>query len=258
MDNSIVFDDDEYDLVSNHSLESSVADLSGTRVQGKDIKEPEPTPTARERFETINWTPEEIQTYVRKALSLSSAQEVGVNHKTVRVYVDGPFDMFNVGHVLQLRQAKLAFPLVHLTVGVFSDQVLNERGYPPVWSEVERVEMVRHCRWVDEVITNVPWELTDEFLLQRRLDYLALDEGTSVDPNCDKARVRAYDIIKKLGKVIPTRRTRGFPIVRLPLTSPSTPVMPTQSMPQLQLTTADDGERLPEPEPSNVAVSSEL
>lgn len=103
-------------------------------------------------------------------------------------------------HALQLRQAKLAFPFVHLIVGVFSDSQLVQYGYPPTWPEVERVEMVRHCRWVDEVITDVPWEVSDTFLLQRRIDYIAIDEGTSVDPNCDKARVKGYDEIKRLGE----------------------------------------------------------
>lgn len=52
---------------------------------------------------------------------------------------------------------------------------------------------------MDEVVVDPPWELTDAFMLQRRLDYVAIDEGTSVDPNCDKARVRAYDEIKRAG-----------------------------------------------------------
>ena len=101
---------------------------------------------------------------------------------------------------MQLRQAKLAFPSVHLVVGVFSDAQLVQYGYPPTLPELERLEMVRHCRWVDEVITDVPWEVSEAFLSQRRIDYIAIDEGTSVDPNCDKARVKGYDEIKRLGQ----------------------------------------------------------
>ena len=67
---------------------------------------------------------------------------------------------------------------------------------------MERVEMARHCRWVDEVITDIPWQLSEEFLLQRRVDYIAIDEGTSVDPNCDKLRVKGYDEIKRIGTVV--------------------------------------------------------
>ncbi|KAF8816357.1 hypothetical protein BYT27DRAFT_7238013 [Phlegmacium glaucopus] len=75
--------------------------------------------------------------------------------KLVRIYVDGSFDLFDVGHALQLQQAKLAFSFVHLIVGVFSDEVLLQNGYN--WPEVERLDLVRHCRWVNEVTKDALW-----------------------------------------------------------------------------------------------------
>jgi len=98
-----------------------------------------------------------------------------------------------------LRQAKLAFPSVHLIVGVFSDDASLRYGAKTVWPEVERIELVRHCRWVDEVIKDVPWELTLNFLREKNIDFVAINEGTSVDPMCDKTRVRGYDELKKHG-----------------------------------------------------------
>lgn len=100
---------------------------------------------------------------------------------------------------LQLRQAKLAFPFVQLIVGVFSDDTLQQNSCSPAYPEVERAELVRHCRWVDQVIKDAPWELNIDFLHQRRIDFVAIDEGTSVDPTCDKARLRGYDVLKKHG-----------------------------------------------------------
>ncbi len=32
--------------------------------------------------------------------------------------------------------------------------------------DVERYESLRHCRWVDEVVKDAPWVLTDEFLIE--------------------------------------------------------------------------------------------
>jgi hypothetical protein len=53
---------------------------------------------------------------------------------------------------------------------------------------------------VDEVISDAPWALDDQFMLRQRFDYLALDEGMSVDPACDKFRLKGYDALKKIGK----------------------------------------------------------
>lgn len=104
-------------------------------------------------------------------------------------------------HALQLRQAKLSFPSVYLAVGVFSDQLLHLHGSPATLPHVERCEVVRHCRWVDEVITDAPWQVDDQLIHQHRIDYIAIDEGTSVDPTCDKTRLKGYDSMKALGKL---------------------------------------------------------
>lgn len=61
--------------------------------------------------------------------------------------------------------------------------------------------MVRHCRWVDEILPEAPWAVDDQFVLQRRFDYIALDEGMSVDPACDKLRLKGYDTLKRIGEL---------------------------------------------------------
>ena len=103
-------------------------------------------------------------------------------------------------HALQLRQAKLSFPSVFLLVGVFSDQLMESYGYTSSLPHVERCEVVRHCRWVDEVIPEAPWIINHEFLEQHKIQYICVEEGITVDPSCDKARLRGYDEMKSLGK----------------------------------------------------------
>lgn len=84
-------------------------------------------------------------------------------------------------------------------MGVFSDAVLLQNGYRANWPEIERVELVRHCRWVNEVTKDAPWELTLKFIQEKSIDYAAVDEGSSIDPNYDRARVRGYDELKRHG-----------------------------------------------------------
>ena len=91
-------DDDDYYVVSNsghQSLESSVADIS------REVFEPPPTSAARTKFETARFTAEEIQANVRRALDTLSGErpQLFADRKTIRVYVDGTFDIFNVGSV---------------------------------------------------------------------------------------------------------------------------------------------------------------
>lgn len=64
---------------------------------------------------------------------------------------------------------------------------------------VERCEMVRHCRWVDEVIPDPPWTLDEKYLRAQKIDYLAVDEGSTVDAAFDKARLKGYDALKSSG-----------------------------------------------------------
>jgi hypothetical protein len=100
---TVFSDDDEYDLISNPghdgSLESSLAGLP-SRLQAKDIPEPPPAQAARDKLETVSWSADEIQAFVRKSLNLAPETH---SRRTVRIYVDGAFDVFNVGYVRVIR-----------------------------------------------------------------------------------------------------------------------------------------------------------
>lgn len=39
-----------------------------------------------------------------------------------------------------------------------------------------RLEAVRHCRWVDQVVPDAPWVITPDFLEKYQIDYVAHDE----------------------------------------------------------------------------------
>lgn len=125
--------------------------------------------------------------------------------RTVRVYADGVFDLFHLGHMRQLEQAKKAFPDVYLMVGVTGDKETHKRKGLTVLSGKERAETVRHCKWVDEVVEDCPWIVTPEFLEEHKIDYVAHDDIPYGAEEGDDI----YKPIKEAGKFLVTQRTEG-------------------------------------------------
>ena len=115
----------------------------------------------------------------------------------MRVYMDGCFDLAHFGHANALRQARhigekeddafntkddededyekdgknattrttrTTTTTCELVVGIVSDAEIARCKGPPVVPEEERVKCVKAVKWVDDVITNVPYELTPEFV----------------------------------------------------------------------------------------------
>ena len=125
--------------------------------------------------------------------------------RPVRIYADGVFDLFHLGHMRQLEQAKTAFPDTYLLVGVTGDAETHKRKGLTVLTGAERAETLRHCKWVDEVLPNCPWVVTKEFLAEHNIDYVAHDdEPYGADEGDD-----IYAPIKQQGKFLVTQRTEG-------------------------------------------------
>lgn len=53
------------------------------------------------------------------------------------------------------------------------------------------------------MLSDAPWTVNDRFIIDKRIDYLALEEGSSVNPEFDKERLKGYDEVKKLGTIQP-------------------------------------------------------
>lgn len=133
--------------------------------------------------------------------------------RPIRVYADGVFDLFHIGHMRALQQAKTAFahlapnnPQVELVVGVTGDTETHKRKGLTVLSARERAESVRHCKWVDEVIPDCPWIVTTDFLEKHKIDYVAHDDlPYGADEGDD-----IYGPIKERGMFLVTQRTEGL------------------------------------------------
>ncbi|EER91863.1 choline-phosphate cytidylyltransferase 2 [Sorghum bicolor] len=127
--------------------------------------------------------------------------------RPVRVYADGIFDLFHFGHARALEQAKLLFPNTYLLVGCCNDELTNRYKGKTVMTQEERYESLRHCKWVDEVIPDAPWVLTQEFIDKHQIDYVAHDALPYADTS--GAANDVYEFVKKIGKFKETKRTDG-------------------------------------------------
>jgi len=78
-------------------------------------------------------------------------------------------DLFHVGHLSLLRQAKMLGD--YLIVGVLSDTVVAGYKRKPIILELERLEVVRACRYVDSVFLQTALE-PDHNFLQEKVDII--------------------------------------------------------------------------------------
>ncbi|KAG6557337.1 hypothetical protein Mapa_001265 [Marchantia paleacea] len=127
--------------------------------------------------------------------------------RPVRVYADGIYDLFHFGHARSLEQAKKLFPNTYLLVGCCSDALTHKYKGKTVMPEAERYESLRHCKWVDEVVEDAPWVITQEFLDKHNIDFVAHDALPYADTS--GAGKDVYDFVKKAGRFRETKRTDG-------------------------------------------------
>jgi ethanolamine-phosphate cytidylyltransferase len=128
-------------------------------------------------------------------------------NKKVRVYMDGCFDMMHYGHANALRQARELGD--ELVVGVVSDEEIKANKGPPVMSMDERVVMVSSVKWVDEVITDAPYAINEEFMnklfVEHNIDYIIHGDDPCLLPDGSDA----YALAKKAGRYKQIKRTEG-------------------------------------------------
>ncbi|KAF2840808.1 Nucleotidylyl transferase [Patellaria atrata CBS 101060] len=199
--------------------EDSSDEVSGSRPKSRSAKRGTRTSISKTEQEKIDDIIEHGEGGERGTMGMEAPPKAGlvdpVGYKTnppptgrpVRIYADGVFDLFHLGHMRQLQQAKTAFPDVWLMVGVTGDKETHRRKGLTVLSGKERAESVRHCKWVDEVIEDCPWIIADatEFIEKHKIDYIAHDDiPYGADEGDD-----IYAPIKAAGKFLVTQRTEG-------------------------------------------------
>tara|TARA_B110000977_G_C11023923_1_gene472413 strand:- start:716 stop:1117 length:402 start_codon:yes stop_codon:yes gene_type:complete len=85
-----------------------------------------------------------------------------------RIYVDGVFDLFHVGHLNLLKNAKKHGDI--LVVGIISDKDTESYKRTPIINHKNRISMLKYCSLVDEVIENPPLLITQQFIIDNKID----------------------------------------------------------------------------------------
>ncbi|PPD85127.1 hypothetical protein GOBAR_DD17942 [Gossypium barbadense] len=146
--------------------------------------------------------------------------------KRIRVYMDGCFDLMHYGHANALRQAKALGD--ELVVGVVSDEEIIANKGPPVLpygreifvitvlcgsmdliEVLSRLALVSGLKWVDQVIANAPYAITEQFMNslfnEHKIDYIIHGDDPCLLPDGSDA----YALAKKAGRYKQIKRTEG-------------------------------------------------
>lgn len=115
------------------------------------------------------------------------------------VYVAGAFDIFHVAHVDFLEQVSRQGD--YIIVGIFSDKDINRRRGSnfPIMNLQERVLSVLACKYVNEVVMEAPYSITEELLDHFKIDIVCHGK-TQID--LDEHGRHPYEVAKELGKYV--------------------------------------------------------
>lgn len=125
-----------------------------------------------------------------------------------RVYVDMVGDLFHAGHVALLREARHHGDW--LVVGVLSDDTAASYKRRPIMTLAERVAVIESCRYVDEVIEDAPFQLTEAFLDEHAITTVV--HGDDLSPEGAEA---VYGPAAASGKLTYVQRTGGISTTQL-------------------------------------------
>lgn len=121
-----------------------------------------------------------------------------------KIITYGTFDLFHIGHLNLLRRAKELGD--YLIVAVSSDEFnLKEKGKVCQIKDVDRMEIVRAIRYVDEVILEESWDQKVKDVQKYDVDVFVMGDDWK-----DK-----FDFLKEYCEVVYLPRTEGISSTQL-------------------------------------------
>lgn len=117
-------------------------------------------------------------------------------NKQIVGYTAGVFDLFHIGHLNLLKRAKAQCD--KLIVGITTDELVSYKGKRPVITLVERMEIVKAIKYVDDVIVQ---DDLDKFKAWKKLHYDILFVGDDWKGN-EKWNKYEQDLVRVGAKVV--------------------------------------------------------
>ena len=114
-----------------------------------------------------------------------------------RVYIDMVGDLFHVGHLNIIKNAKKLGD--YLIVGVHNDKDVASYKRIPFINEKDRYAIVEACKYVDKIIKGSPLYITHQFLKDNKIDLVV--HGSDKSPHF--AKQYAIPISEGMMKYLP-------------------------------------------------------
>ena len=121
--------------------------------------------------------------------------------KTVITY--GTFDLFHIGHLNILKRAKMLGD--RLIVGISTDSFNLQKNKKTLIPYSERAEIIRHLRFVDQVIPESCWEQKHKDIIQNNVDIFVMGHDWE----------GKFDSLSSLCKVKYLPRTKGISTTKI-------------------------------------------
>jgi glycerol-3-phosphate cytidylyltransferase len=85
-------------------------------------------------------------------------------------YTYGVYDLFHIGHINLFKRIKEKCD--KLIVGVHNDEQVMTYKNKPIINYYDRLEIVKSCRYVDEIYENADLITTDDILIKLKADFV--------------------------------------------------------------------------------------
>ena len=115
----------------------------------------------------------------------------------IRVYLDMVADLFHIGHLNLIKKAHEVGD--YIIVGIHCDKDVQSYKRRPIITEEDRYELVKSCKYVNEVIEAAPLMITEEFLTRHKIDFVL--HGDDVSEELSKQH--AVPLKKNMVKYVP-------------------------------------------------------